>query len=108
MLHKAIGRADPSLKAVLPSLDFGAIEMWLVTSEDLIKLPRIRAAALPSTISSQHSDRTFSNVAVMSLGGQKPGRLRSADRYYDVLRTSYVGAVAARRHRRLGGGERVG
>jgi DNA-binding transcriptional LysR family regulator len=43
MFHKAIGRADPNLKAVLPSLDFGAIEMWLVTSEDLIKLPRIRA-----------------------------------------------------------------
>lgn len=43
MFHKAIGQADPHLQAVLPTLDFGAIDMWLVTSEDLLKLPRIRA-----------------------------------------------------------------
>jgi DNA-binding transcriptional LysR family regulator len=41
--HRKIGLADPALYAVLPDLDYPALETWIVMHEDLRRVPRVRA-----------------------------------------------------------------
>lgn len=43
VVQKAIGLADPRLRAVLPSLDLPPLDTWIVTHEDLPRVPRVRA-----------------------------------------------------------------
>jgi DNA-binding transcriptional LysR family regulator len=41
--HRAIGLADPRLTPVLPGVEIAALETWVVTHEDLRRVPRVRA-----------------------------------------------------------------
>jgi len=43
VIQRAIGDRDPTLLAVLPEFDIGALETWIVIHEDLRDIPRIRA-----------------------------------------------------------------
>lgn len=43
VIQRAIGDRAPTLLAVLPEFDIGALETWIVIHEDLRDIPRIRA-----------------------------------------------------------------
>lgn len=43
VVQRPIGRADPTLRAVLPELMIASLETWIVMHEDLRTLPRVRA-----------------------------------------------------------------
>ena len=43
VIQRPAGSRDPSLRAVLPALEIGALETWIVTHEDLGDIPRVRA-----------------------------------------------------------------
>ena len=42
VVQRPAGSRDPSLRAVLPDLEIGALETWIVTHEDLGEIPRVR------------------------------------------------------------------
>jgi len=43
VVQRPIGNADPTLGAVLPGLTVALLETWIVTHENLLGLPRVRA-----------------------------------------------------------------
>lgn len=43
VIQRPIGHADPLLRPVLPDLEIGALDTWIVTHEDLRNVPRVRA-----------------------------------------------------------------
>lgn len=43
VIQQPIGRADPLLQPVLPEVEVGVLDTWVVTHEDLRQTPRIRA-----------------------------------------------------------------
>lgn len=43
VVHRAIGRSDPRLAEVLPGLEIASLDTWIVTHEDLRRVPRVGA-----------------------------------------------------------------
>ena len=43
VVHLAIGLSGPRLIAVLPGLEIASLDTWIVTNEDLRRVPRVSA-----------------------------------------------------------------
>ena len=56
-VHLAIGLSDPHLAAVLPGLEIASLDTWIVTHEDLRRVPRVGAVF-------EHLTAAFTHYAI--------------------------------------------